>query len=85
MFFMRVLWVYNEALDMLKKTNKTGGENMLTFFTGLGLNGILILVFGVFVVVFIFKKLFKLAITIAVIAALIHYGLPILQTSFSKM
>lgn len=58
---------------------------MLTFFAGLGLNGILILVFGIFVVVFILKKLFKLAITIAVIAALIYYGLPILQATMSKM
>ncbi len=58
---------------------------MLTFFAGLGLNGILVLVFGIFVVVFILKKLFKLAITIAVIAALIHFGLPILQNAISKM
>ncbi|MFZ3101809.1 MAG: hypothetical protein WA131_07245 [Desulfitobacteriaceae bacterium] len=58
---------------------------MPTFFTVLGLNEILVLVFGIFVVVFIFKKLFKLAITIAVIAALIHYGLPLLQTAFSKL
>lgn len=58
---------------------------MPTFFAGLGLNEILVLVFGIFVVVFILKKLFKLAITIAVIAVLIHFGLPILQTAMSKM
>lgn len=58
---------------------------MLTFFAGLGLKGILVLVFGIFIVISIFKKLFKLAITIAVIAAFIHFGLPILQTAMSKM
>ena len=58
---------------------------MLTFFAGLGLNEILVLVFGIVAVVFIFKKLFKLAITIAVIAALIHFGFPILQNAMSKM
>lgn len=58
---------------------------MQTFFAGLGFNEILLLVFGVIAVVFILKKLFKLAITIAIIAALIHYGLPILQTSILKM
>lgn len=58
---------------------------MLAFFSGLGFNEILLAVFGIIAVVFILKKLFKLAITIAVIAALIHFGLPILQTSMSKM
>ena len=58
---------------------------MLTYFAGLGLNEILVLVFGIVAVVFILKKLFKLAITIAVIATLIHYGLPIIQNALSKM
>ncbi|WP_199241799.1 hypothetical protein [Desulfosporosinus sp. Sb-LF] len=57
---------------------------MLTFFAGLGLKGILVAVFGVVVVVSILKKLFKLALTIAVIIALVHFGLPLLQTTMLK-
>ncbi len=58
---------------------------MLTFFAGLGLNEILIFVIGIVAIVFILKKLFKLAITIAVIAALIYFGLPVLQNAISKL
>ncbi|OLN29084.1 hypothetical protein [Desulfosporosinus metallidurans] len=57
---------------------------MLTFFAGLGLKGILVVVLGIFVVVFILKKLFKLVLTIAVIIALVHFGLPFLQTAMSR-
>lgn len=57
---------------------------MENFFTGLGLQKILILGLGILAVGFIFTKLFKLAITIAVIIALIYYGLPILQTVMAK-
>ena len=57
---------------------------MLTFLAGLGLKGILVAVFGIAVVVSILKKLFKLALTIAIIIALVHFGLPILQTAMSK-
>ena len=57
---------------------------MLTFLAGLGLKEILVVVLGIFVVVFILKKLFKLALTIAVIIALVHFGLPILQTVMTK-
>jgi hypothetical protein len=52
---------------------------MQTFFAGLGLNEILVLVLGIVVIVFILKKLIKLAIIIAVIAAIVHFGLPLLQ------
>lgn len=45
-----------------------------------GFKGIVFLVLGIFVVVFLLKKLFKLAILIALIAFLIHYGLPIIQS-----
>ena len=57
---------------------------MGTFLAGLGLREILMLGLGIVVVGFILKKLFKLAITIAVIIALVYYGLPILQTVMSK-
>jgi len=57
---------------------------METFIAGLGLQEILIIGLGIVVVVFILKKLFKLAITIAIIIALVYYGLPILQTLISK-
>lgn len=56
----------------------------MNFFAGLGLQEILFLGLGIVVVVFILKKLFKLAITIAVIIALVYYGLPILQTMMTK-
>ncbi len=67
------------------QTKPKGEIDMMTYFAGLGLKEILVLVFGIVVVVFILKKLIKLAITIAVIAALIHFGLPILQTAISKL
>lgn len=57
---------------------------MLTFLAGLGLKEILVVVLGIFAVVFILKRLFKLALTIAVIIALVHFGLPILQTVMTK-
>ncbi|KJS49960.1 hypothetical protein [Desulfosporosinus sp. BICA1-9] len=53
---------------------------METFTAGLGLQEILMLGLGIAAVGFILKKLFKLAITIAIIIALVYYGLPILQT-----
>jgi len=56
----------------------------MNYFAGLGLQQILIIGLGILAVGFILKKLFKLAITIAVIMALVHYGLPILQTAMSK-
>lgn len=57
---------------------------METFTAGLGLQEVLILGLGIIAVGFILKKLFKLAITIAVIIALVYYGLPILETVMSK-
>ena len=57
---------------------------METFIAGLGLQEILMVGLGIVAVGFILKKLFKLAITIAVIIALVYYGLPILQTVVSK-
>ena len=56
----------------------------MNFLAGLGLQQILILGLGIVAVVFILKKLFKLAITIAVIIALVYYGLPILQNALTK-
>ena len=56
----------------------------MNFLAGLGLQEILILGLGIVAVVFILKKLFKLAITIAVIIALVYFGLPILQTMMTK-
>lgn len=52
---------------------------MENFFGGLGFQEILIGGLGIVIMGFILKKLFKLAITIAVIIALVYYGLPILQ------
>lgn len=57
---------------------------MGTLIAGLGLQQILILGLGIIAAGFILKKLFKLAITIAIIMALIYYGLPILQAALSK-
>lgn len=57
---------------------------METFIAGLGLQKILIIGLGIVAVGFILKKLFKLAITIAVMIALVYYGLPILQAVMSK-
>ncbi|MBC2727725.1 hypothetical protein [Desulfosporosinus sp.] len=53
---------------------------MENFTGGLGLQQILMGVLGILAVGFILKKLFKLAITIAIIIALVYYGLPMLQT-----
>lgn len=57
---------------------------MGTIIAGLGLQKVLIVGLGIVAVGFILKKLFKLALTIAVIAALIYYGLPLLQTVMAK-
>jgi len=57
---------------------------MENFFGGLGLQEIMILGLGFLAAGFILKKLFKLAITIVVIIALIYYGLPILQTVMAR-
>ena len=57
---------------------------METILAGLGLKEILIIGLGIVAVGFILKKLFKLAITIAIILALVYYGLPILQTVMTK-
>lgn len=57
---------------------------MEMFTAGLGLQEILMLGLGIVAVGFILKKLFKLAITIAVIIALVYYGLPIIQTVMAK-
>jgi len=57
---------------------------MGTFMAGLGLQEILIIGLVIVAAVFILKKLFKLAITIAVIIALVYYGLPLLQTLMPK-
>jgi len=53
---------------------------METHFVGLGLQEILLLGLGIVVAGFVLKKLFKLAIAIAVIIAFVYYGLPILRT-----
>ena len=57
---------------------------METFIAGLGLQQILMIGLGILVVGFVLKKLFKLAITIAIIIALVYYGLPLLQTVMPK-
>ena len=57
---------------------------METFIAGLGLQKIMIVGLGIIAAGFILKKLFKLAITIAVIIVLGYYGLPILQTVMAK-
>ena len=57
---------------------------MDTYTTGLGLQELLIIVLGIAAVGFILKKLFKLAITIAVIIAFVYYGLPIIQNVIAK-
>jgi len=57
---------------------------METFFAGLGLQQILMLGLGILIVGFILKKLFKLAITIALIIGVVYYGLPLLQTVMAK-
>lgn len=57
---------------------------METFIAGLGLPEILIIGLVILFGGFILKKLFKLAITIAIIIAFVYYGLPILQTMIPK-
>ncbi|HEY8910167.1 MAG TPA: hypothetical protein VIM51_07800 [Desulfosporosinus sp.] len=57
---------------------------METYIAGLGLQQILIIGVLILVVGFIVKKLFKLAITIAIILALVYYGLPLLQSLVPK-
>ncbi|HZK84780.1 MAG TPA: hypothetical protein VFC58_08905 [Desulfosporosinus sp.] len=57
---------------------------METFLAGLSLQEILILGLVIVAGVFILKKLFKLAFTIAIIIAFVYYGLPVLQTVISK-
>jgi len=57
---------------------------METFIAGLSLQQILLIGLGIIVVGFILKKLFKLAITIAIIIVIVYYGLPIIQTVMSK-
>ncbi len=57
---------------------------METYFAGLELQEILMLGLGIVVVGFVLKKLFKLAITIALIIAFVYYGLPIIQTVMAK-
>ena len=56
----------------------------MNYFAGLGLQQILIISLGILALGFILKKLFKLAIMIAVIMALVYYGLPILQNAMTK-
>lgn len=51
----------------------------------LGLKGIAILLLGIFVVVFILKKLIKLAVIVAIIAFLVYYGLPLLHSAASSI
>jgi hypothetical protein len=57
---------------------------MGAIIAGLALKQFLIIGLGIVVAGFILKKLFKLAIIIVIIAAVIHYGLPILQTVMAK-
>lgn len=57
---------------------------METFFAGLELQQILMLGLGILVVGFIIKKLFKVAITIALIIVVVYYGLPLIQTVMAK-
>ena len=61
-----------------------GEEIMEAFFGGLGLQEILMGGLVIVAVGFILKKLFKLAITVGVIIALVYYGLPILQTVMAQ-
>ncbi|AET69010.1 hypothetical protein Desor_3527 [Desulfosporosinus orientis DSM 765] len=54
------------------------------FFLGLGLKTIIIGGLGILALGFILKKLFKLALTIAVILIVVYYGLPMIQTVISR-
>lgn len=49
----------------------------------LGIKGIILMLLGIFIVVFILKKLIKLAVMIAIIAFLIYYGMPLIQSAAS--
>jgi hypothetical protein len=69
---------------MNRNTTTLGEKKMhhLTLFMGImGLKGILVLVLSILVVVFILKQLFKIAIILAIVAVLLHFGLPILNTT----
>lgn len=57
---------------------------MEDFFTILGIKAILIGGLGIIAVGFILKKLFKLAFSVAIIIALVYYGLPVLQSVMTK-
>jgi len=56
----------------------------MNIFAGLGLQEILMIVLGIVIVGFIVKKLFKLAIIIAVIIAFVYYVVPTLQNMMTK-
>lgn len=58
---------------------------LMNFFAGLGLQQILMIGLGILAVGFILKNLFKLAIIIAVIMAVVYYGLPMLQNVIGKI
>lgn len=53
-------------------------------FLGLGLKTFIIGALGLLALGFILKKLFKLAITIALILIVVYYGLPMIQTVITK-
>lgn len=53
---------------------------MENFLGGLGLQELLLGGLGILVVLLTLKKLFKLAVTIAIVIALVHFGLPIAQS-----
>lgn len=57
---------------------------MENFFAILGIKAILIGGLGIIAVGFILKKLFKLAFSVAIIIALVYYGLPVLQSVMTK-
>ena len=52
----------------------------MEYIAGLTLQELLMLGLVILAVGFVLKKLFKLAITLAVIIFLVYYGLPLLQT-----
>lgn len=58
---------------------------MQAILAGLSLKEIFVLILAVFFILFILKKLIKLAVVVAVLAALIHFGLPIIQNVMLKM
>ncbi|MHB1654612.1 MAG: hypothetical protein ACYCVD_19380 [Desulfitobacteriaceae bacterium] len=55
-------------------------HHLILFIGAMGLKGILVLVLSILVIVFILKQLFKVAIILAIVAVLLHFGLPILNT-----